>query len=178
MENASKALIMAAEVLIGLIIISIGVAIFNMFQAYSRDTVEQINEAQIAEFNNNFLKYYGKASYEDAENVPIRVSIHDIISLANFAKQNNEKYDTTNEYSGNLNSIKDTLYVRVCISKGPEGLEKWTEEECNNYMKNNDLIYYMEGSEKKSKPKYYYLKDYKISETTKKVYYVLFEEYK
>ena len=34
MENASKALIMAAEVLIGVIIISIGVALFTIFSNY------------------------------------------------------------------------------------------------------------------------------------------------
>ena len=38
MENASKALIMAAEILVGVMIISIGVYLFNTLGQYSADT--------------------------------------------------------------------------------------------------------------------------------------------
>ena len=43
MENASKALIMAAEVLIGVMIISIGVYLFNVFGQYSADNTKRYN---------------------------------------------------------------------------------------------------------------------------------------
>ena len=56
MENASKALIMAAEILIGVMIISIGVYLFSTMGEYSADTTAQMQEAQINQFNNQFLK--------------------------------------------------------------------------------------------------------------------------
>ena len=44
MENASKALIMAASVLLGLMIISVGVALFNTFSEFSRDTLDKVED--------------------------------------------------------------------------------------------------------------------------------------
>ena len=58
MENASRALIMAASVLLGIMIISVGVALFNTFSEFSRDTLEKVDEKKITEWNNNYLKYY------------------------------------------------------------------------------------------------------------------------
>ena len=57
MENASKALIMAAEILIGVMIISIGVYLFNTLGQYSAETTAEMEETQQAQFNNQFLKY-------------------------------------------------------------------------------------------------------------------------
>ena len=59
MENASKALIMAAEILIGVIIISIGVFLFSSLGKYSADITADLEETQIAKFNEQFLKFYG-----------------------------------------------------------------------------------------------------------------------
>jgi len=59
MENASKALIMAASVLLGLMIISIGVTLYSTFADFSRTTLEKVEETKLAEWNNQFLKYYG-----------------------------------------------------------------------------------------------------------------------
>ena len=44
MENASKALIMAAEILIGVMIISVGVYLFNMFANYSSERYKKIED--------------------------------------------------------------------------------------------------------------------------------------
>ena len=82
MENASKALIMAAEVLIGVMIISIGVYLFNEMGSYSAETADQIEEAQLAQYNNQFLKYYGTEPDEAGNLETIRCSIHDVVGLA------------------------------------------------------------------------------------------------
>lgn len=88
MENASKALIMAGGMLIGIIIISIGVILFAAFGGTSRNIQEQVDSRVLAEFNNNFEKYLGS-----------NCTIHDIVSLANFARKNNAdmEYDRVND---------------------------------------------------------------------------------
>lgn len=59
MENASKALIIAGAILLSILLISLGIMIYNQAQ----DTVNNsgMTEAQITSFNNKFLKYEGTA---------------------------------------------------------------------------------------------------------------------
>ena len=52
MENASKALIMGASVLLGVMILSIGVYIFSTFAPYSENAYQRLDDAQVAQFNN------------------------------------------------------------------------------------------------------------------------------
>ena len=94
MENASKALIMAAEILIGVMVISIGVYLFSTMGQYSANTAQGIEDAQIAQFNTQFLQFYGEiGTGEEGQEViePIRCTIHDIVGLANLAKKENEQ---------------------------------------------------------------------------------------
>lgn len=178
MENASKALIMAAEVLIGVIIISIGVTLFSMFQNYSKDAVDKLNESKISEFNNNFLKYEGTFTAENKETgksveIPIYVTAHDIITMANFAKENNEYYEL------NINSAGDdtTFYVQVNIG-ATNGLETWGlqadgEAKQNDFLDKNSLRV-DELGELKAK---YYKCSCLISSVTNRVYKVNFTEF-
>ena len=57
MENASKALIIAGAILLAILLISLGIMIFNQAQ----DTVSNsgMSEAEVTSFNNKFLKYEG-----------------------------------------------------------------------------------------------------------------------
>lgn len=57
MENASKALIIAGAILLSILLISLGIMIFNQAQ----DTVSNsgMTQAEITSFNNKFLKYEG-----------------------------------------------------------------------------------------------------------------------
>ena len=87
MENASKALIMAAAVLIGVMIISLAVYLFLYFGSYAEGVENQNNENQISQFNSQFLSYQGKEG----------LTIYDVISIANMAKDYNAEngfYDT------------------------------------------------------------------------------------
>ena len=58
MENASKALIIAGAILLAILLISLGIMIFNQAQ----DTVNNsgMSQAEKTAFNNKFLKYEGE----------------------------------------------------------------------------------------------------------------------
>ena len=57
MENASKALIIAGAILLSILLISLGIMIFN--QAQDTVTNSGMTEAELTAFNNKFLKYEG-----------------------------------------------------------------------------------------------------------------------
>ena len=58
MENASKALIIAGAILLSILIISLGIMIFN--QAQDAMSKGGMSEAEISAFNNKFIKYQGR----------------------------------------------------------------------------------------------------------------------
>ena len=112
MENASKALLMAAAVLVGVMIITLGIYLFSIFGDFGSQISDRLEQQQIDEFNSNFYKY------EDSE----EVKIHDIITVANLARQ----YNINNEFADN-----SVYYIKVNIEGiGAEGknLESISEE--------------------------------------------------
>ena len=183
MENASKALIMAATVLLGLMIISVGVALFNTFSEFSRNTLEKVEETKIAEWNNQFLKYYGTVwIYDKDKNKDIQSSIkvtaHDIVSVANLAKQNNENYELTKDNSGD----KNTYYVQVIVNtknKVYRNFETLTDSEKNSFLQSESLeIKTNEDGIQTAETIYYKCKkEPVISEVTKRVMCIEFELY-
>lgn len=58
MENASKALIIAGAILISILLISLGILIYNQAQSAVQDG--GMDEMQIASFNGKFTQYEGK----------------------------------------------------------------------------------------------------------------------
>ena len=178
MENASKALIMAATVLLGVMIISIGVALFNTFSDFSRDTLEKVEDKKIAEWNNNFLKYYGAISTEkDGKKLTqaIPVTAHDIVSVVNLAKQNNENYELTEVSRGD----ETTYYVQVMLDG--KSIEMWTETDKNNFLKTKSIVIEKsdETEEITSKTQYYEcIEEPKISNITKRVMCIKFKTIK
>lgn len=176
MENASKALIMAATVLLGVMIISVGVALFNSLSEFGRDTLKKTEEKRIAEWNNNFLKYYGCTITEnDNEVKPIKVTAHDIVSLANFAKQSNENYELTVASSGN----KSTYYVQVMVKGISDNFETLSDNEKNVFLKEQSLTEQTDvNGNIITQPKYFKCSEQPtISEKTKRVMCIKFEPY-
>lgn len=57
MENASKALVMAGSVLLGLLVLGALVLLFNNLSSYQNSEVQNTRQAQIVEFNNQFSTY-------------------------------------------------------------------------------------------------------------------------
>lgn len=82
MENASKALLMAAGVLIGILIISLAVYLFVSFGSTSAEIHKQNDEQQIEQFNSQFTSYEGK-----------KCTIYDVVTVANLATENNKYYE-------------------------------------------------------------------------------------
>ncbi len=71
MENASKALLMAAGVLIGIMVLSLAVYLFVTFGSTSAQMHQQKEQDQLNQFNSQFTSYEGK---ED-------ITIYDIVLL-------------------------------------------------------------------------------------------------
>ena len=141
MENATKALIMAAGVLLGVLILSLGIYLFSIFVQYSANAYETMEKNQITQFNSQFFKYYGNTTYsyinengrEETITKPIECTAHDIISIVNLAQQNNTQFQLTNEEQAS----DQTRYIQVDIGKNKENqnIEKWKEAEKINFLK-------------------------------------------
>ncbi len=122
MENASKALLMAAGVLLGLMIISLAVLLFTNFGGTSSQIHDNIEQNQISQFNSQFTQYIGKNN----------VTIYDVISMANLATENNKYYEfsrTANMPTGNDN------YITVILdgTRIEYGTEETNENITNDY---------------------------------------------
>ena len=99
MENASKALIMAGGVLIGVLIISLAVYLFVSFGQTSAEINSQNAQKQISQFNSQFTSYEGNN----------QLTIHDVVTVANFAMENNKYYDNNPDYIVEV-YLKNTKY--------------------------------------------------------------------
>lgn len=84
MENASKALLMAAGVLMTVLVLTLGLYLYASFSDSSKQMQDKISEANLDEFNNQFLSYTG-----------INPTIYDILNLVNLADDCNERYEYT-----------------------------------------------------------------------------------
>ena len=174
MENASKALIMAAEILIGVLIISIGVYLFNTLGKYSAETTAEMEETQLEQYNNQFLKYYGTSGGQQ-----ITCTIHDIIGLANLAN----KINTANNFEG-VQPVSDTSeYIEIDLKIGVKtykNLETMPQDELVNLIKENDIAYSQDedGNTVANTKQFICKQEPGIGTVTKKVNYMLFEEYK
>ena len=99
MENASKALIMAAGILIGVLVLSLGVYLFTSF-GNSAAQIQKENEINaLNKFNSQFTVYQGRKD----------LTIYDILTVANYASENNKNYNLDSRNRGD----KSTFYVGV-----------------------------------------------------------------
>lgn len=83
MENATKALIMAATVLLGVMILSLGIYLFSVFGGTSNQINNMLAQNQIAEFNSKFTKYEARQD----------IRAQEVVSIANLAIKNNKEYE-------------------------------------------------------------------------------------
>ena len=93
MENASKALMMAGGVLIGVLIISLAVYLFADFGSRSASINAQNTEKQLAAFNSKFTSYQ---DFKDKDG-NWQITIYNIITLKGYATENNNNYEDTEE---------------------------------------------------------------------------------
>ena len=106
MENASKALIMAGGILIGILIISLAVYLFTDFGRTAADINDRNASQQLVDFNSKFTKY---ESYKDNDG-NWKTTVYDIVTLAGYAKENNEYYKESDDEQISVNIVvKDAL---------------------------------------------------------------------
>lgn len=122
MENASKALLMVATVLVGILILSIGVYLFSIFGDFSSETAKQIEEKKISEFNAQFYKYLGQKECR----------AHDIVTVANLANENNKN----NEYTDSDRNT-GTYYIKVIVDG--KSYEGETNDTYMQFLKDNPV---------------------------------------
>lgn len=155
MENASHALLIAGGVLIGVLILTIGVYLYTMFGDGSASLSDQLTQRQTDEFNAQFYKYENQDT----------IRIHDIISIANLAKQNNINYGYTSIDEG-------PFYITVTISNlsGSEGRNLETIDTA----KSNELLskYSLNGAT----PINFHCTSVTANEDTKRVDSITFEK--
>ena len=176
MENASKALIIVAEVLIAMLILTIGVTLFRSFSDFGKETAEKMEQTKIDEWNSNFTKYFGDVSAigENGQEIkhPIYVTAHDIVTVANFARQYNisREYDP-NDKQNNSNGLLD--YVQVVVKGKISTIHDHFETDLNN---KNDFLKNYSLKSNNEDIRYFKCESYKVSDVTKKVCYIVFQE--
>lgn len=162
MENASKALIMAAGVLLGVMLISFAVYLFSTFGSYSNDVYLQMEERRMDAFNSQFTKYYGTEQRENPYdsnsdkyyNGPILCTVQDVVTIAKLARDSNAKYGVYEDNPNYISTNPNEMYVTVnllSITKG-NNIENWTENQFTNLIKGNTFI-----TNSTSNIKYYYI---------------------
>ena len=166
MENASKALLMAAGVLMGILIISLAVFLFVTFGATSAESHKQIEQSRIDEFNSQFLKYQGKDD----------LTIYNVITVANSATSNNEYYELPKVTSIINNDNYPDYYIQVILKN-----DNYNNIRIEGAYGSSPSVSYEELIDKdvqKINNTQNYLKTYtckvSVSNTTKRVYKVIF----
>lgn len=81
MENASKALLMTGSILIGIILLSLGVYIFNIMSEARRIEASTLTEEQLVKYNLEYTSFNKSRMYGT-----------DVITVLNKAIDNNKKY--------------------------------------------------------------------------------------
>ena len=130
MENASKALLISGGILIAMLVISIGVYLFSNYRTIGMSYEENINATEINKFNVNFTKFEGRKD----------ISIQEIVTLANFAKQYTEETSTNIKVRA---LGKDLTKTDNLIEIVKENIDK--KFKCENIQEND---YYADGSER------------------------------
>ena len=125
MENASKALIIAGAILLAILIIALGVYIFN--QAKSSTNMDELTNQQVQAHNNTFENYEGSINGTQAKalidairnNNQSMPDLGDISVTSNVVSMNNEKdnskladlknaFQTTSKYTVKITAYETT----------------------------------------------------------------------
>ena len=163
MENASKALIMAAGVLIGILILSLAVYLFVSFGTTSAELHRQNDANRTNEFNTQFTKYVGSDD----------ITIYTIVSLANIATENNIEYELPKVSTIINDNNYSKFYVQIVFNNKPiEGGYNTPSATNYNTLIKNDTEQISAANQN--------LKTYEcttyISSSTQRVYKVVFNE--
>ena len=123
MENASKALILAGEMLIGVIVLGLLSYLFVSMGRSSKKINNQIETDRVLVFNNHFTDFNGR----------VDITANEIVTVLNFAKKNNKDYNI----DASSNSV---YYVDVLVDN--VSIINYSEDQLNEFLKNNNIKYF------------------------------------
>ena len=127
MENATKALVMAGGVLIGVLILGLMVYLFTTFGSTSAQINAQNATKQLVQFNSKFT------SYENKEGL----TIYDIVTVAGYAKENNDYYECDTNANNKANYY---IYVYIGNSNNEStGIQKKSSDEMQSLIINEPI---------------------------------------
>lgn len=115
-QNLSKALIMTAEVLIGILLLTVMVYLFSMARDFSGEINDNIRQRTIAEFNAKFEVYNQKDN----------LVAQDVVTLANLIRSYNTQESTAETIELQIKGIEHGYADK--LQKGP------TKEEAIEFM--------------------------------------------
>ena len=130
MDNATRALLMVAGMIVGVLILGIGAYLYKIFGNYGNTIAMKIEQVQIDTFNNQFTKY--QSSFIKGQGWYNLCTIHDVATIANLANKNNtelgfytDEYNQTEEQKA-LRYITVTMYVgsKIINNLETESLDK------------------------------------------------------
>lgn len=128
MEDAVKALLIAAGVMIGVMIISLGVTLFSSLSQYTDNAQVQIEENALQKFNEQYTKYINCADTPATAPLEFTLTIHDVVTVANMAYENNKKY-------GLDSADENNYYVTVKIGSAGAELQKDINTKASELLK-------------------------------------------
>lgn len=117
MENAVQALLIAAGVLIGIIILSLGVSLYSSLSGFVDNSEQEILSKEVQKFNERFVKYINSDS----------LTIQDVVTAANSALENNRNYDLAGPTDNNFYvtvKLNETALEGNITSKSAELLQQ------------------------------------------------------
>ena len=141
MENASKALMLSAGVLVGILILTLAGYLFSIFGDYASQIQKEVTENQLVQFNQKYLKYHNLDN----------LTIQDIITVKNYALENNFSYFDYNFGQRALpnNYFIDVYVNNIWILQHPD--ERLLKNEIKNYSSNHTYSCQVEINENTGK---------------------------
>lgn len=132
MENASKALLMGASVIVAILIIFLATRLFRAAFGVANSYDKAMETSEISAFNTNFTKYAGAVVNESSGTEQKYATIYDVISTANFAYDYNSK-NIVNPKSPENPNDPIILHVNLQTSDGNFIIKD---------LQNHDELYY------------------------------------
>ena len=178
MENASKALLMAATILIAVMLISLGTYLFATFGNNSKNVNDNINQKTKQEFNAQFTKYETKSDYNKSSE---KCTVYDITTVINLAHDNNESYEEyrgINKNTANADPAQSYIYVNVNLKNKPGYNYKINQNSSEEVLRKFIADYNTTSIDSQNNVKYNSLFSctVEISDKTGLVYKIYFQE--
>ena len=125
MENSVHALLIVAGTLIGIMILALGISLYSSLSGYVNESQQEIINREVQQFNEQFFKYVNCEAGNDT--VDFVLTIQDIVTAANVARENNIEY-------GLERPTEDNYYVVI----NAEGIQINLEEEI--HLKASEIL--------------------------------------